>query len=49
MFERRSPTGVGTSTIAGRIDAGENVVGLASGYRLSVAEIEQAVLHERAA
>jgi uncharacterized protein (DUF433 family) len=41
--------GIGTRTIAGRIHAGEQVAGLASDYGLSVAEIEQAVLYERAA
>ena len=41
--------GIGTGTIAGRIDAGENVAALASDYGLSEAEIEQAVLYERAA
>lgn len=41
--------GIGTGTIAGRIDAGEAVADLASDYGLSTAEIEQAVLYERAA
>jgi uncharacterized protein (DUF433 family) len=41
--------GIGTGTVAGRIDAGENVSELASDYGLSVAKIEQAVLYERAA
>lgn len=41
--------GIGTGTIAGRIDAGEKVASLASDYGLSEAEIEQAVLYERAA
>ena len=41
--------GISTETIAGRIDAGEEVAGVASDYGLSVAEIEQAVLYERAA
>lgn len=40
---------IGTGTIAGRIDAGEAVADLASDYGLSEAEIEQAVLYERAA
>jgi uncharacterized protein (DUF433 family) len=44
---RRS--GVSTSTIADRIDAGESVADLATDYELSEAEIEQAVLYERAA
>jgi uncharacterized protein (DUF433 family) len=41
--------GVSTRTIADRIDAGESVDELAADYDLSHAEIEQAVLYERAA
>lgn len=41
--------GVSTATIAERIDAGETVAELADDYDLSAAEIEQAVLYERAA
>jgi uncharacterized protein (DUF433 family) len=41
--------GIGTRTIAERIDAGEEVGTVASDYELSEAEIEQAVLYERAA
>lgn len=41
--------GVSTGAIADRIDAGESVAELASDYGLEQAEIEQAVLYERAA
>lgn len=41
--------GVSTQAIAERIDAGESVDELASDYDLSPAEIEEAVLYERAA
>jgi len=41
--------GVGTSTIAERIDAGETVDDIAADYDLLQAEIEQAVVYERAA
>jgi len=41
--------GIGTGTIAERIDAGENVSEVAADYGLSETEIEQAVLYERAA
>ena len=41
--------GISTGTIADRIDAGETVTDLAADYGLSEAEIEQAVLYERAA
>ena len=41
--------GVSTSAIAGRIDAGETVEALAEDYGLKPAEIEEAVLYERAA
>ena len=41
--------GISTSIIAERIDAGETVAELAVDYGLSVPEIEQAVLYERAA
>lgn len=40
---------ISTSTIADRIDAGETVADLTSDYGLSQAEIEEAVLYERAA
>lgn len=41
--------GITTAAIADRIDAGEKVSELATDYGLSEAEIEQAVLYERAA
>ena len=41
--------GIGTATIASRIDAGESAESLAEDYDLTVAEIEEAVLYERAA
>ena len=41
--------GIGTGAIASRIDAGEGVSEIASDYDLSEAEVEQAVLYERAA
>jgi uncharacterized protein (DUF433 family) len=41
--------GISTGAIADRIDAGETVAGLAEDYDLSRAEIELAVLYERAA
>jgi uncharacterized protein (DUF433 family) len=41
--------GVSTHVIAERIDAGETVEALASDYDLARAEIEEAVLYERAA
>lgn len=41
--------GISTGTIADRIDAGEPVADLSTDYGLSEAEIEQAVLYERAA
>lgn len=41
--------GISTAAIAGRIDAGEAVDDLAADYDLTAAEIEQAVLYERAA
>lgn len=41
--------GISTGTIADRIDAGETVADLSTDYGLSEAEIEQAVLYERAA
>lgn len=41
--------GITTGTIAERIDAGESPADLAADYELDVAEIEQAVLYERAA
>ncbi len=41
--------GVSTAAIVDRIDANESVAELAADYGLSVAEIEQAVLFERAA
>jgi uncharacterized protein (DUF433 family) len=40
---------VATATIAGRIDAGESVENIADDYDLSVEEIEEAALYERAA
>jgi uncharacterized protein (DUF433 family) len=41
--------GIGTGTIAERIDAGEKVSDVASDYGLKEVEVEQAVLYERAA
>jgi uncharacterized protein (DUF433 family) len=41
--------GISTAAIAERIDAGETVEALAADYELTVDEIEQAVLYERAA
>lgn len=41
--------GISTAAIAGRIDAGESIADLADDYDLTVAEIEDAVLYERAA
>ena len=41
--------GIGTGTIAERIDAGEKVIDVAADYGLSEVEVEQAVLYERAA
>lgn len=41
--------GVSTAAIADRIDAGESVTDVAADYDLSVPEIEQAVVYERAA
>ena len=41
--------GVSTRAIADRIDAGESVADLAADYSISEAEVEQAVLYERAA
>ena len=41
--------GISTSTIAERVDAGESVDDLAADYGLGPAEIEQAVVYERAA
>jgi uncharacterized protein (DUF433 family) len=41
--------GVSTGAIAERIDAGETIENLAADYGLSMPEIEQAVLYERAA
>jgi uncharacterized protein (DUF433 family) len=41
--------GVSTHVIAERIDAGETVAALAADYELAPAEIEEAVLYERAA
>jgi uncharacterized protein (DUF433 family) len=41
--------GISTGTIAERVDAGEKVADLAEDYGLSAAEIEEAILYERAA
>lgn len=41
--------GVSTGVIAERIDAGETVADLTEDYGLTVDEVEQAVLYERAA
>lgn len=42
-------TGISTSAIAGRIDAKEPAAEVAADYDLTVEEVEQAVLYERAA
>jgi uncharacterized protein (DUF433 family) len=42
-------SGITTGAIADRIDAGEDMADLAEDYGLTVAEIENAVLYERAA
>ena len=42
-------TGISTSVIAGRIDAGETVEEVADDYGLRVLDIEEAVVYERAA
>lgn len=42
-------TGVSTGAIVERFDAGESLAGLAEDYSLSEAEIEEAILYERAA
>lgn len=42
-------TGISTSAIAGRIDAQESVAEVADDYDLTTAEVEQAILYERAA
>jgi uncharacterized protein (DUF433 family) len=42
-------SGVSTSTIAERIDAGETVEDIAADYELGVGDIERAALYERAA
>jgi uncharacterized protein (DUF433 family) len=42
-------TGISTQAIAARLDAGETVGDIASDYELTEAEVEQAVLYERAA
>lgn len=42
-------SGITTSAIAGRIDAGEDIADLAEDYGLTTADIEDAVLYERAA
>jgi uncharacterized protein (DUF433 family) len=44
-----SRKGISTATIAERIDAGESVGDIATDYDLQQAEIEQAVVYERAA
>jgi uncharacterized protein (DUF433 family) len=41
--------GISTAAIAGRIDAKEGAVDVAADYDLTVEEVEQAVLYERAA
>jgi uncharacterized protein (DUF433 family) len=41
--------GISTAAIAGRIDANEGVTDVAADYDLTVEEVEQAVLYERAA
>jgi uncharacterized protein (DUF433 family) len=44
-----SRRGISTSAIAERIDAGEELEGIAADYGLGVSEVEQAALYERAA
>ena len=41
--------GVSTEALAARVDAGEPVADVAADYRLTVAEVEQAILFEHAA
>ena len=41
--------GISTSAIAERVDAGESVEEIAADYDLGPAEIEQAIVYERAA
>jgi uncharacterized protein (DUF433 family) len=41
--------GITTEVLAARIDAGEDVEDVAADYKLSVAEVEQAILYEHAA
>ena len=41
--------GITTAILAERVDAGESVDALAADYNVSAAEIEQAILYERAA
>jgi uncharacterized protein (DUF433 family) len=42
-------SGISTAVLADRVDAGESVEDLAADYAVTVTEIEQAVLYERAA
>jgi len=42
-------SGVSTAAVADRVDAGESLEDLAADYGVTVAEVEQAVLYERAA
>jgi uncharacterized protein (DUF433 family) len=41
--------GITTEVLAARIDAGEDIEDVAADYKLSVTEVEQAILYERAA
>ena len=41
--------GISTAAIVGRIDAGETPAAVADDYRLTITDVEQAVLYERAA
>jgi uncharacterized protein (DUF433 family) len=41
--------GITTEVLADRIDAGEDIEDVVADYKLSVAEVEQAILYERAA
>lgn len=41
--------GIGTGTIASRIDAGESIADVAADYELTEAEVEEALVYELAA
>ena len=42
-------SGISTAALVDRVDAGEDIQTLADDYRLDVAQIEDAVLYEKAA